>query len=170
MLLQTDDISSYRPEITSRFRHHSAVAACVLFASIVCAQSLVSGFSSAQASVSNPTALLLDAVTTQLTVTVLDHISNDNTTKQLAELFVFESSSTFVDRPNASCKTSPGDDLWPSKSVWGIFDPLLDRRLISTGPNVLICYDSEWGTKILAKCNALVGRFMKVTTQYVFKS
>jgi hypothetical protein len=103
----------------------------------------------------------------------LDHIARDNATREYANIFDFGSNDTVVKRQSLACKTYPGDKLWPSKLLWGVFDLLLwgvfdlllGGRLLNTEPIASPCYDSAWGTKNLAECNALVARFTKATTQ-----
>lgn len=103
----------------------------------------------------------------QLTDAVLDHIAQDNSTREYAGFFAFESDDTSVKRHYLACKTYSRDKLWPSKLVWGVINLLLGRRLLTTEPIASPCYDSVWGMQNLAECNALVARFTKATTQCV---
>jgi len=141
-------------------------AVAILFLpAIVSGQDAPSSLTPAEAVVNNPSAHLLGAETLQLTDAVLDNIAQDNATRGYANFFHFESNDTIVKRQSLTCKTYPGDKLWPSKLVWGVFDLLLGRRLLTTEPIATPCYDSAWGTKNLAGCNTLVARFTKATTQ-----
>lgn len=121
----------------------------------------------AQAAVTSPSTPLLDSDTLQLNDAVFNRIVNDSITSKYADMFDFETNRTLEKRQFSTCKTYPGDLLWPSKVVWGIFDLLLGQRLLATEPIASPCYDSAWGTKYLAKCNELIGRFTKATTQCV---
>lgn len=121
----------------------------------------------AETTVSNALVTLLPAEALQLTDSVFDRIAHDDTTSEFADVFAFESNNTLNKRRVSNCKTYPGDNLWPSKLVWNIFDLLLGRRLLATEPIASPCYDSIWGSKNLAECNALVDRFTKATTQCV---
>jgi hypothetical protein len=145
----------------------SVVTVVFFLSSTASGQSSTSLVVPAQTVVTSPSTTLLGAETLQLTDAVFDAIVNNNSTNEFAHIFAFESNDTLSKRQSASCKTYPGDLLWPSKSVWGIFDLLLGRRLLATEPIASPCYDSVWGAKNSAECNALVGRFTKATTQCV---
>lgn len=133
------------------------------------AQSPTTSVAPAKTVVTGPPATLPGAETLQFTDAVFDSVLNDNSASDYADIFAFESNDTLAKRQSSSCKTYPGDHLWPSKLIWGIFDLLLGRRLLTTEPIATPCYDSAWGSKNLAECNALVGRFTKATTQCVVK-
>jgi hypothetical protein len=148
-----------------RFRGLTAVLS--LLFSTVSGQASVSTILPAEAVVPSTPTILLDAETLQFTDAVFDRIVKDNVTSELANLFAFEANETFTKRQYSVCKTYPGDHLWPSEFVWGVFDFLLGNRLLATEPIASPCYDSKWGIKNLTECNVLVGRFTKATTQYV---
>lgn len=145
----------------------SVVTVVSFLSSTASGQSSTSLIAPAEAVVTNPSASLLGAETLQLTENVFDTMLNNKVTNEFAHIFAFESNDTLSKRQSASCKTYPGDRLWPSKLVWGVFDLLLGRRLLATEPIASPCYDSVWGAKNPAECNALVGRFTKATTQCV---
>lgn len=88
---------------------------------------------------------LTDAVLANLTALHLSNIS----------LFGFgdDSASTTNRRPISSgtCKTYPGDALWPSDDLWDIFDFLLGGALIKTKPVASPCYD-EFGNYNESQC------------------
>jgi hypothetical protein len=65
-------------------------------------------------------------------------IQNDT----ISSLFAFANSanSTVSKRSGHSCKTMPGDFLWPVSLVWDIFDLLLGGRLIKATPLAASCY------------------------------
>ena len=150
------------------FAHVCSICAAVFsLCSVVNTQAPISVVAPAETTVSNTLVTLLPAEALQFTDSVFDRIANDNATSNFADVFAFESNSTLNGRRLSNCKTYPGDNLWPSKLVWNIFDLLLGRRLLTTEPIASPCYDSKWGSKNLAECNALVNRFTKATTQCV---
>jgi hypothetical protein len=151
--------------MASKVSVRGAVAIILFLPSIINGQDSPSSITPAEAVVKSPSAHLLDAETLQLTDAVLDHIAQDNAIREYVDVFGFESNNTVFKRQSLACKTFPGDKLWPSKSVWGVFDLLLGRRLLTTEPIASPCYDSVWGSQSLAECNALVTRFTKATTQ-----
>lgn len=78
--------------------------------------------------------------------------------KQLTTEILAESNATFanlfafagVNNVSASnttssrdCKLLPGDENWPSPSVWEAFDSLLDGALIKGAPAAAVCYE-DW--------------------------
>jgi hypothetical protein len=108
---------------------------------------------------------LANAEKLQLTETVLERIKSENATAEIAALFDFQSNQTLSERGRAECKTYPGDDSWPEEWVWDIFNLLLGNALIPTVPIAAPCYDSKWGKKDQAKCNAIVSAFTTSSTQ-----
>lgn len=93
------------------------------------------------------------------------------TTERLAELsasasfnlslFEFESnSSSQVTKRSASgsCKTAPGDWLWPSAFVWEIFDLLLGGALVKTVPLASPCYHN-WGNYDADLCSLVTANW-----------
>lgn len=88
---------------------------------------------------------LTDAILANLTALHLSNIS----------LFGFadDSTSTASRRSLASgtCKTYPGDTLWPTDDLWDIFDFLLGGALIETKPVASPCYD-EFGNYNASQC------------------
>ncbi|KAF2876295.1 hypothetical protein BDV95DRAFT_625581 [Massariosphaeria phaeospora] len=107
---------------------------------------------------------LLDVETVQLTDAVVARIASDDATAEYADLFAFESDASVAKRDLPSCKTYPGDALWPVELVWDIFDFLLGGQLIKTVPIAAPCYDSKWGSKDDARCSALISTFGKPAT------
>lgn len=110
---------------------------------------------------------LLQGETVQLTEAVIQHLEQDDTTAEIADLFAFATDETIKKRDTPECKTYPGDDLWPADWIWDIFNRLLGNRLIPTVPIAAPCYDTEWGPKDQEKCNSIVDNFNKAPTQYV---
>ncbi|KAB5517379.1 hypothetical protein GE09DRAFT_1045451 [Coniochaeta sp. 2T2.1] len=57
------------------------------------------------------------------------------------------------DAPDAShgCKVLPGDDLWPAKDVWDVFNATLGGALIQTVPLAAPCYNN-WPERDAATC------------------
>jgi hypothetical protein len=145
----------------------SIYAAVFALCSVVNSQAPIGVIAPAETTVSNALVTLLPAEALQFTDSVFDRIANDDSTSDIADVFAFDSNSTLDRRQFSNCKTYPGDNLWPSKLVWNFFDLLLGRRLLATEPIASPCYDSIWGSKNLAECNALVNRFTKATTQCV---
>ena len=148
----------------------STFTAALLLSSKVHGQATSSGIGGivpAETAITSPSATLLSPETLQLTEAVLDRVASDDLTSEYIDIFAFESNNTIAKRQASSCKTYPGDRLWPSTLIWIVFDLLLGRRLLKTEPIAAPCYDSEWGSQDLAECNALVSRFTKATTQCV---
>lgn len=109
---------------------------------------------------------LLKAESFQLTDAILNRISEDPQTSLFTDLFAFDDDRAIKTQAGA-CKIFPGDQDWPSANIWDIFNKLLGGGLISTIPIAASCYDSEWGPKDLAKCNAVISSFGMPPTQYV---
>jgi len=101
----------------------------------------------------------------QLTDVVLERIKSEDATAEIADLFDFQSNETLGERAYAECKTYPGDASWPEEWVWDMFNSLLGNALIPTVPIAAPCYDSEWGKKNQARCNAIVSAFTTSSTQ-----
>jgi hypothetical protein len=110
---------------------------------------------------------LLEVEKVQLTEAVIERLHNDEATAEVADLFEFADGAQWRRRAVAQCKTFPGDSLWPADWIWNIFDLLLGKALIPTVPIAAPCYDSEWGPKDQAKCDAIVSSFTQPLTQYV---
>lgn len=109
---------------------------------------------------------LLEAERTQLTEAVVQRLEKNEATTKIADLFAFGTNESAEKRSFAQCKTYPGDTLWPSDSIWDVFDLLLGDALIPTVPISAPCYDSQWGPKDLAKCNQILNTFNQAPTQY----
>jgi hypothetical protein len=77
-----------------------------------------------------------------------------------AALFGFDSDNTISSRTSAlSCKTYPGDKLWPSKLTWWIFNILLGDRLIKTVPLAAPCYDGWPSVENAALCTTITNNW-----------
>lgn len=113
---------------------------------------------------------LLPVETLQFTDAVLERIAKGNATAQLANVFAFDSNSTTPGRNFTACKTFPGDAFWPSASNWETFNALLNSGLVPTVPIGAPCYNSQWGQKDIARCNAIVSAFTRPLTQYVVQN
>lgn len=105
---------------------------------------------------------LFEAETTQLTDAVVADILNTPEIKEYAHLFVFDNATSQVSkratrqRRLGKCKSSPGDPLYPSNLVWGIFDLLLGGALEPIVPLASFCYeDSEFNNYDADKCAAV---------------
>jgi len=96
------------------------------------------------------------------------------THSNLARLFGFGNSSSPVNAgllKSGACKVFPGDEAWPSQSVWDGFDHLLGvGSLIKTVPLAAVCYRSMQGVYDAGKCAAVQEGFTNQYTQYVDQS
>lgn len=84
---------------------------------------------------------LLPFETVQLTESDLEPLN-----ETLTSLFAFDdtASANLTERSKVSCKTFPGDALWPAKWIWDIFDILLGGALIETVPIAAPCYAGQY--------------------------
>lgn len=81
--------------------------------------------------------------------------SNDSTDAAAGS----SSSSSSSKRASAgTCKTYPGDALWPSTVVWDVFDLLLGGALIKTVPVASPCYE-DYGNYDEAACEWLTANW-----------
>ena len=154
--------------MTLRLWVRAVVPLLPCFLPTISAQSASGAISPARTTIPETTAAngpLLESERIQLTDAVIDRISNDKAASSIADLVAFEHNGMAVNRNFTDCKTYPGDDLWPSKSKWNIFDALLDDGLVPTVPIASPCYDSKWGAKDPAKCNNVVSDFGKYPIQ-----
>lgn len=101
---------------------------------------------------------LFNYETLQFTDTVLANL----TALELSNIsaFAFANNSTGQTKRAASgtCKTYPGDLLWPSTVLWDIFDLLLGGALIKTVPIASPCYD-DYGDYDEAQCEWLTNNW-----------
>ncbi|KAL2840646.1 FAD binding domain protein, partial [Aspergillus pseudodeflectus] len=108
-----------------------------------------------------PVATLFPGETVQLTDEVLEDVSATIQNETISDLFLFgnDSTATLEKRFLHSCKTMPGDFLWPIGLVWEIFDILLGRRLIKASPLAAYCYPDrpEYDA---AKCTSVSGGWL----------
>ncbi|ROW06836.1 hypothetical protein VMCG_04033 [Cytospora schulzeri] len=99
---------------------------------------------------------LLSSETHQLTDTILANL----TAHELSSISLFgfaENSTSTTYRRSlgpGTCKTYPGDSLWPSDDVWSVFDLLLGGALIETKPAASPCYD-DFGNYNASQCTWL---------------
>jgi hypothetical protein len=118
---------------------------------------------------------LFDLEAVQLTDLVLTDLANDDQVSEYVYLFAFENSTTIGASTRArrvrratKCKTYPGDLLWPSKVVWGIFDLVLGGALEPIIPLASPCYkDSVYSNYNATKCAAITAAWGLDQTQYV---
>ncbi|KAI5918550.1 FAD binding domain-containing protein [Camillea tinctor] len=93
---------------------------------------------------SNSTADLFIYETLQLTDAVIANLTQLGLSNVTA--FAFQNSSDVENPPKPTffgkCKTYPGDYLWPSRSLWELFNLLLGKALIETVPYAAPCYNS----------------------------
>lgn len=112
---------------------------------------------------------LFDTEAVQLTDNVVSDLQNNPDVAEYASLFEFEDSSNSSQsararriRKSLRCKTMPGDLLYPSKLVWGVFDLLLGGALEKIVPIGSPCYKkSEYNNYNAAKCASLVADYNK---------
>lgn len=64
------------------------------------------------------------------------------------------------------CKTFPGDSLWPSTTVWRLFDRVTGGALIKTVPIAAPCYD-DYGTHEKSLCSHIVDQWTNSSLQLV---
>ena len=104
---------------------------------------------------------LTDAVIANLTAHELSDI----------ELFMFddseENAAAKVKRAYTNvgdCKVMPGDQKWPSRLTWGIFNLLTGGALIETVPIGAVCYKNS-GVYNAAKCAQIIANWTQSATQ-----
>ena len=110
---------------------------------------------------------LFDTETVQLTDNVVSELQANPNIAEYAALFEFEDSSNSTlsararrVRKSLRCKTMPGDLLYPSKLVWGVFDLLLGGALEKIVPIGSPCYKkSEYNNYNAEKCASLVANY-----------
>lgn len=94
---------------------------------------------------------LFNAETAQLTDDVIANLTN----LQLSNITLFSFDTPEASKAkrslSGSCKTYPGDFLWPSSLVWTVFDLITGGALIKTKPYASPCYD-DFGNYNAAKC------------------
>jgi hypothetical protein len=107
---------------------------------------------------------LFDEEAVQLTDNIVADLQANADLAEYASLFEFADSANSTMsararrvRKSLRCKTMPGDLLYPSKLVWGIFDLLLGGALEKIVPIGSPCYKkSEYNNYDAAKCASLV--------------
>ncbi|PVI02545.1 FAD-binding domain-containing protein [Periconia macrospinosa] len=111
---------------------------------------------------------LLETDRVQVTDEVVADLMKNNETAEYGELFAFADSNITTPearkrsllRRSSNCKTAPGDALWPSKFVWGLFDLLTGRALEEIVPLASVCYPkSEFDNYDKSKCEQVVSRW-----------
>jgi len=110
---------------------------------------------------------LFDKEAVQLTDNVVADLQNNPSLAAYAHLFEFgDSSNSSMSararrvRRSQRCKTMPGDLLYPSKLVWGVFDLLLGGALEKIVPIGSPCYKKfEYNNYDAGKCASLVQNY-----------
>ncbi|KAI1635311.1 FAD binding domain-containing protein [Biscogniauxia mediterranea] len=109
---------------------------------------------------SNSTADLFMYETLQLTDAVIANLTQLDLSN--VTLFAFQNHSVMEDASKHSifgrCKTYPGDHLWPSQSLWTLFNLLLGKALIETVPYAAPCYD-DFNDYDQAKCDFITNNW-----------
>ncbi|CAN9201090.1 unnamed protein product [Alternaria alternata] len=118
---------------------------------------------------------LFDGEAIQLTDDVVAALQQNPDLAEYAPLYEFEDSSNSTlsvrarrTRRALRCKTMPGDELYPSKAAWSVFDTLLGGALEKIVPIGSSCYKkSEYDNYDAAKCANLVKNFDQEEIYYV---
>lgn len=109
----------------------------------------------------------------QLTESVLLGLNDQDDLAQYAYMFAFGNSTNSPEEPSdtaGDCKTYPGDQLWPSEELWGIFDELLGDALNPIVPIASPCYkDSEYDNYDAALCASVTEGWVEEETQRVVR-
>ncbi|PSN64799.1 FAD binding domain-containing protein [Corynespora cassiicola Philippines] len=150
-------------------------AAPLAYAALAAAQSSAPSFTASVAPAAETVAAdatpanaqLFDVETVQLTENVISQLQSDPDTAEYASLFEFEDTenSTLSERSRRArrslrCKTMPGDFLYPSKLVWGLFDLLLGGALEKIVPIGSVCYqDTEYNNYDAERCAYITEHF-----------
>lgn len=102
--------------------------------------------SEAAASTVTPTASseLLPFELVQLTESDLDPLNDTLTSLFGFDTDVQSANATTVEARGQTCKTFPGDTLWPINLIWDVFDILLGGALIKTVPIAAPCYAGKY--------------------------
>jgi hypothetical protein len=102
----------------------------------------------------------------QLTDTVLANL----TAYQLSDIgfFKFDDGADLgvvSKRANkGDCKVYPGDNKWPSRLTWGVFNLLTGGALIETVPIGAVCYPNS-GVYDANKCSNILAKWTQSDTQ-----
>lgn len=123
----------------------------------------------AAAAIATPSGTYFPSESLQLTDDVLDEVEAAIQNKSVSDLFKFgdaQVDSAVSKRSSRSCKTLPGDWLWPSNWVWEIFDSLLGRRLIKASPLASVCYP-DWPGYDAERCDEITAQWATSDLQYV---
>ena len=121
-------------------------------------------------------AQLFEAETVQLTNESLQAVVDGKKLNASdAALFDFEDGKIekreLEARTRSSCKTSPGDLLWPNKLIWGIFDLLLGGGVLEKPPPIgAVCYKDPFGVYNKDECTDVIDNFANSTLQYVSRT
>ncbi|KAI3395178.1 hypothetical protein diail_1672 [Diaporthe ilicicola] len=106
----------------------------------------------------------------QLTESGLLKLNDQETLAKYAPLFAFGNGSTNPQEPSEraeGCKTYPGDALWPSAELWGVFDNLLGGAISPIVPIASPCYmDSAYHNYDSLRCVSITEGWGKESTHY----
>lgn len=107
---------------------------------------------------------------------VLDKLQANTVVGDQLSLFAFadsnttESSNKDHNRRSAKCKTAPGDALWPTSTLWNLFDVLLGGSLEPIKPIASVCYPkSEYDDYDASECADVTANWSKGDLQYVWQ-
>lgn len=113
----------------------------------------------------DPSSVLSEAEKYQLTDAVLANLTELELTN--VSLFNFAGSDEAAGSKRSllkRCKTSPGDFLWPSRTIWKIFNILTGGALIETVPIGAVCYKNNVHYNA-AKCADILAHWTESATQ-----
>ncbi|KAI0010169.1 hypothetical protein F4779DRAFT_639670 [Xylariaceae sp. FL0662B] len=134
------------------------VASTLLLANLICAQTIIEAGQVVDVNESN-VAPAAEVVGEELQLTGFALANLTNLELSNVSLFQFPenigSSSNSTRNLFTSCKTYPGDMLWPTSSIWKVFNLLTGGALIETVPIGAVCFtDSEHYDEV--KCQNLL--------------
>jgi len=108
-----------------------------------------------------------------VTDSVVDKLQENAALGDHASLFAFADSNITEStrrrriRRSAKCKTVPGDLLWPSDSIWGLFDLILGGALEPIKPIASVCYpESAYDDYDASKCASVTANWGDGALQY----
>jgi hypothetical protein len=110
---------------------------------------------------------LFPGETAQLTEETLAQAALSIQNKTISDLFSFGSNLSSLAESQKlphSCKLLPGDELWPSDSVWKTFNELLGGSLIQPEPLAAACYP-EWSEYNVDTCATVTAQWMNSDLQ-----
>jgi hypothetical protein len=109
-----------------------------------------------------------------VTDNVLNNLQDNTALGDQVSLFAFADSNVTEpthhsrNRRSAKCKTAPDDILWPSDTIWSLFDLLLGGALEPVKPIASVCYPkSEYEDYDPSECANITANWSNGALQYV---